>query len=88
MDLSKHQGVGIKDLTKKSKGLVLNKILMSHVYIKKASESIVMFLILYVDDIILMGNYKPSLQEVKDYLGKCFSMKDLGDAAFILEIKI
>nr|GEU50100.1 retrovirus-related Pol polyprotein from transposon TNT 1-94 [Tanacetum cinerariifolium] len=29
-----------------------------------------------------------SLQSVKDYLGKCFAMKDLGEAAFILRIKI
>ncbi|GJS99345.1 hypothetical protein Tco_0820515 [Tanacetum coccineum] len=32
--------------------------------------------------------FKKCLQEVKDYLGKCFSMKDLGEAAFILGIKI
>nr|GEX56926.1 retrotransposon protein, putative, Ty1-copia subclass [Tanacetum cinerariifolium] len=55
---------------------------------QKASESNVIFLILYVDDIILMGNHIPSLQEVKTYLGKCFSMKDLREAAFILRIKI
>nr|GFA58811.1 hypothetical protein [Tanacetum cinerariifolium] len=55
---------------------------------QKASGSNVIFLILYVDDIILMGNHKPSLQEVKDYLGKCFSMKDLRDAVYILGIKI
>ncbi|GJW60438.1 retrotransposon protein, putative, ty1-copia subclass [Tanacetum coccineum] len=29
-----------------------------------------------------------SLQSVKNYLGKCFSIKDLGEAAFILGIKI
>nr|GEZ13880.1 retrotransposon protein, putative, Ty1-copia subclass [Tanacetum cinerariifolium] len=28
------------------------------------------------------------LQSVKTYLGKCFAMKDLGEAAYILEIKI
>nr|GEZ83606.1 hypothetical protein [Tanacetum cinerariifolium] len=28
------------------------------------------------------------LQSVKDYLGKCFAMKDLGEATFILGIKI
>nr|GFB74627.1 hypothetical protein [Tanacetum cinerariifolium] len=55
---------------------------------RKGSESNVIFLILYVDDIILMGNHIPSLQEVKTYLGKCFSMKDLGEAAFIIGIKI
>ncbi|GJR20484.1 retrotransposon protein, putative, ty1-copia subclass [Tanacetum coccineum] len=30
----------------------------------------------------------PSLQSVKSYLGKCFAMKDLREAAFILGIKI
>nr|GEY74339.1 hypothetical protein [Tanacetum cinerariifolium] len=55
---------------------------------QKASESNVTFLILYVDDIILMGNHIPSLQSVKEYLGKCFAMKDLGEAAFILRIRI
>ncbi|GKB40764.1 retrotransposon protein, putative, ty1-copia subclass [Tanacetum coccineum] len=55
---------------------------------QKASGSNVTFLILYVDDIIIMGNHIPSLQSVKDYLGKCFAIKDLGEAAFILGIKI
>ncbi|GJX13326.1 retrotransposon protein, putative, ty1-copia subclass [Tanacetum coccineum] len=55
---------------------------------RKASGSNVAFLILYVDDIIIMGNHIPSLQSVKDYLGKCFSMKDLGETTFILGIKI
>ncbi|GKC95371.1 retrotransposon protein, putative, ty1-copia subclass [Tanacetum coccineum] len=55
---------------------------------QKASGSNVTFLILYVDDIIIMGNHIPSLRSVKDYLGKCFAMKDLGEAAFILGIKI
>ncbi|GJZ17369.1 retrotransposon protein, putative, ty1-copia subclass [Tanacetum coccineum] len=55
---------------------------------QKASGRNVTFLILYVDDIIIMGNHIPSLQSVKAYLGKCFAMKDLGEAAFILGIKI
>ncbi|GKB96019.1 retrotransposon protein, putative, ty1-copia subclass [Tanacetum coccineum] len=55
---------------------------------QKASGSNVTFLILYVDDIIIMGNHIPSLQSVNDYLGKCFAMKDLGEATFILGIKI
>ncbi|GJX65127.1 retrotransposon protein, putative, ty1-copia subclass [Tanacetum coccineum] len=46
---------------------------------EKASGSNVTFLILYVDDIIIMENHIPSLQSVKDYLGKCFAMKDLGE---------
>ncbi|XP_071694754.1 secreted RxLR effector protein 161-like [Rutidosis leptorrhynchoides] len=35
-----------------------------------------------------MRNHIPTLQDVKSWLGKCFSMKDLGDAAYILGIKI
>nr|GEV17673.1 retrotransposon protein, putative, Ty1-copia subclass [Tanacetum cinerariifolium] len=53
-----------------------------------ASGSNVTFLILYVDEMIIMGNHIPSLQSVKGYFGKCFAMKDLGEAAFILRIKI
>ncbi|GJV71259.1 retrotransposon protein, putative, ty1-copia subclass [Tanacetum coccineum] len=54
----------------------------------KASGSNVAFLILYVDDILLMGNNVTMPQEVKSWLYKCFSMKDLGEAAYILGIKI
>ncbi|GKA96805.1 retrotransposon protein, putative, ty1-copia subclass, partial [Tanacetum coccineum] len=57
------------------------------VYIK-ASRSYVTFLILYVDDILIMGNNILMLQDVKSYLGRCFAMKDLGEAAYILRIKI
>ncbi|GJV55355.1 retrotransposon protein, putative, ty1-copia subclass [Tanacetum coccineum] len=54
----------------------------------KASGSNVTLLILYVDDILIMGNNIPMLQGVKSYLGRCFPMKDLGEAANILGIKI
>ena len=55
---------------------------------KKISGSAVVFLVLYVDDILLTWNDIPTLQNVKSWLGKCFSMKDLGEAAYILGIKI
>ncbi|GKD15887.1 retrotransposon protein, putative, ty1-copia subclass [Tanacetum coccineum] len=54
----------------------------------KAIGSNVTFLILYVDDMLIMGNNIPMLQDVKSYLGRCFSMKNLGEAAYILGIKI
>jgi len=59
----------------------------SCVYVK-ASGSVVVFLVLYVDDILLIGNNVPELQSVKAWLGKCFAMKDLGEAAYILGIRI
>ncbi|KAJ9557526.1 hypothetical protein OSB04_012140 [Centaurea solstitialis] len=54
----------------------------------KFSGSIVTFLVLYVDDILIIGNDVPTLQSVKTWLSKCFQMKDLGEAAYILGIKI
>ncbi|GJW76963.1 putative retrotransposon protein [Tanacetum coccineum] len=54
----------------------------------KASGSNVAFLFLYVADILIMGNNVTMLQDVKSWLSKCFSMKDLGEAAYILGIKI
>ena len=55
---------------------------------KKESGRSVAFLILYVDDILLIGNDIPILESVKTLLKNSFSMKDLGEAAYILGIKI
>ena len=55
---------------------------------KKVSGSTVVFLVLYVDDILLIENDIPILQNVKSWLGNFFSMKDLKEAAYILGIKI
>ncbi|KAK8685906.1 hypothetical protein V6N13_124938 [Hibiscus sabdariffa] len=55
---------------------------------KKFSGSIVSFLILYVDDILIIGNDIPTLESVKAWLSSCFSMKDLGEVAYILGVKI
>nr|GEX24638.1 hypothetical protein [Tanacetum cinerariifolium] len=54
----------------------------------KASRSNVAFLVLYVDVILIMRNNVTILQDVKSLLCKCFSMKDLGEATYILRIKI
>ena len=54
----------------------------------KTSGSAVIFLILYVDDILIMGNDISVLQSVKIFLSKRFSMKDLGEATYILGIRI
>ncbi|GKF17156.1 retrotransposon protein, putative, ty1-copia subclass, partial [Tanacetum coccineum] len=46
---------------------------------KRASGSIIIFRMLYADDILLMGNNISMPQDVKSWLGKCFAMKDLGE---------
>src|SRR3989337_2330586 len=55
---------------------------------KKVSGSYVAFLILYLDDILLIGNDKEFLNSIKGYLNKNFSMEYVGEAAYILGIKI
>ncbi|KAK8554175.1 hypothetical protein V6N12_031146 [Hibiscus sabdariffa] len=55
---------------------------------KKFSGSIVSFLVLYVNDILIIGNDIPTLQSIKTWLSNCFFMKDLGEAAYILGVKI
>ncbi|KAK9044682.1 hypothetical protein V6N11_058576 [Hibiscus sabdariffa] len=55
---------------------------------KKFSGSIVSFLILYVDDILIIGNDIPTLQSIKAWLSSCLSMKDLGEATYTLGVKI
>jgi hypothetical protein len=55
---------------------------------KKVSGSIIIFLVLYVDDILLIGNDIPMMEAIKSSLRKSFSMKHLGEAAYILGIKI
>jgi Reverse transcriptase (RNA-dependent DNA polymerase) len=58
------------------------------VFYKKMNGSSVTFLILYVDDILLIENDIPMLIYVKSSLSRVFSMKDLDDATYILGIRI
>ena len=46
------------------------------------------FLVLYVNDILLIGNDIEVLSSVKGWLQKQFDMKDLGEANYILGIKL
>ncbi|KAL6329388.1 hypothetical protein AAG906_017702 [Vitis piasezkii] len=54
----------------------------------KVSGSRVCFLVLYVNDILLATNDKGLLQEVKQFLSKNFDMKDMGEASYVIGIKI
>jgi len=51
-------------------------------------ESKYIFLILYVDDILLATNDIDILHETKKFLSKNFEMKDLSDTSFVLGIQI
>ncbi|RVW32749.1 Retrovirus-related Pol polyprotein from transposon TNT 1-94 [Vitis vinifera] len=59
--------------------------------LKQASRqcgSKVCFLVLYVDDILLATNDKGLLHEVKQFLSKNFDVKDMGEASYVIGIKI
>ena len=45
-------------------------------------------IVLYVDDMLLIGNNKDVIKEVKSQLSSKFDMKDLGAANFILGMEI
>ena len=45
-------------------------------------------MVVYVDDILLIGNDVETLSNVKKWLAEQFQMKDLGEASYILGIQI
>ena len=55
---------------------------------KKVSGSTITFLVLYVDDIILISNDVGAMSSIKVWLSSHFAMKDLGEASYILGIKL
>ena len=55
---------------------------------KKYERSMLMFLILYVDDILLIENDIGALSTVKIQLANYFDLKDLDEASYIFGIKL
>jgi hypothetical protein len=53
---------------------------------KKMNGSVVAFLVLYVDAILLVGNDMNLLKSLKDYLNIQLSKKYMGEASYILGI--
>jgi hypothetical protein len=62
--------------------------IMDQCMYQKVSGSKICFLVLYVDDILLATNDKGLLHEVKQFLSKNFNMKDMGEASYVIGIKI
>ncbi|KAL0411315.1 UNVERIFIED_CONTAM: Retrovirus-related Pol polyprotein from transposon TNT 1-94 [Sesamum latifolium] len=56
--------------------------------IYKISGSSVAYLVLYVDDILLIENDVKMLGDIKAWFSTQFSMKDMGEASYIFGIKI
>ena len=69
-----------------SSGFMENKV--ERCVYHKVRGSKIIFLILYVDDVLLASNDLDMLHEVKQLLSMHFDMKDLGEASFVLGIEI
>ena len=54
----------------------------------KVSGSKIIFLVLYVDDILLASNDLGLLHKVKRFLSHQFDMKDMSEASYVIGIKI
>ena len=57
------------------------------VYFKLIGDRVI-YLVLYVDDMLLIGNDKEIIQDLKTQLFSKFDMKDLGAANYILGMEI
>jgi len=54
----------------------------------KVSGSKVIFLVLYVDDILLATNDLGLLHDTKEFIFQNLEMKDMGEASYVLGIEI
>ena len=54
----------------------------------KVSGSKFVILVLYVDDIFFVANDVAMLHDVKKYLSNNFEMKDMGEASYVIWIKL
>jgi len=54
----------------------------------KVSGSKIIFLVLYMDDILFVSSDLNLLHEVKRFLSQQFDIKDTGEASYIIGIKI
>lgn len=79
----------------RSLNILFDNIIKSFGFVKNPNESciykwvkdhVIIFLILYMDDILLIGNDVGIITEVKIWLSKTLSMKYLGERPYILGI--
>ncbi|KAL5580132.1 hypothetical protein UlMin_012574 [Ulmus minor] len=52
------------------------------------STSFTLFILVYIDDIIVTGSYKEEIKQVILLLNKFFSLKDIGDLNYFLGIEV
>ncbi|KAL0361561.1 UNVERIFIED_CONTAM: Retrovirus-related Pol polyprotein from transposon TNT 1-94 [Sesamum radiatum] len=86
--LSKLPEAGKHVLTKLYGVIISSRTTMILVYIRRSVGARLAYLVLYIDDILLIGNDVKMLGDIKAWLSTHFSMNDMGEASYILCIKI
>jgi ribosomal protein S3 len=56
-------------------------------YVKKTDHGIVV-IVIYVDDLIIIGDNDANIFDLKKLLKQEFEMKDLGELRYVLDIKV
>uniref|UniRef100_A0A2N9H4Y7 CCHC-type domain-containing protein n=1 Tax=Fagus sylvatica TaxID=28930 RepID=A0A2N9H4Y7_FAGSY len=85
------QPIGFVVKGQERKEVIYNGFLMIEedqcVYVKRSEGSFII-LSLYVYEILLDGNNKEFIKTIKEWLSSTFEMKDMGEASFVLGVKI
>ncbi|XP_074306524.1 uncharacterized protein LOC141641774 [Silene latifolia] len=53
-----------------------------------ARDTVRLFVLIYVDDLVIAGNDSAAITKFKSYLGECFHMKDLGKLKYFLGLEV
>lgn len=57
-------------------------------FVKSSTEGKKAILIVYVDDIILTGEHREEIKNLKDFLAQEFEIKDLGQHSYFLSMEV
>ncbi|KAL0455289.1 UNVERIFIED_CONTAM: hypothetical protein Slati_0868100 [Sesamum latifolium] len=80
--------VGTYILMKSYENMISSRTNLILVYTRRSVGAQLRTFVFYVDDILLTGNDVNMLGETNAWLSTQFSMKDMGEASYILGIKI
>ncbi|KAL0427364.1 UNVERIFIED_CONTAM: Retrovirus-related Pol polyprotein from transposon TNT 1-94 [Sesamum latifolium] len=77
-----------QELTSKLLGYDFFQLPQEHCLFIKKSDVNILILLVYVDDVLIIGSSEQQIVEVKNFLNATFTIKDLGLAKFFLGLEI
>lgn len=61
---------------------------VDHLLFAYRKDGIHLYVLVYVDDLVIVGDHAPTIASFKTYLHSCFHMKYLGTLRYFLGIEI